>query len=244
MSKNPTLKWGIGISLLYIIFVGKIRDIMILEHNDPNWLFLLITFAFLILPSLLAYAHDKEYNHPKYYAYIKKNKGNNGQLKGTKKSLKEMNDEMKNFYKKQGLDFLKNEFGNIKYLTGFKDIGIKEDIYISLFKDRIRFNFEKDFYRDVLKNDISDCRIETETQIRNQISMGKILCLGIFAFGGNNTKEINKEYLVIDCKFKNNNINILLEFKDQISLEEASKDINRLIESEVINEEEFLPYLE
>lgn len=172
------------------------------------------------------------------------NREDKRELKGTKKLLKKMNDEMKKSYKdREGLDYLKS-IHSIKYLSGFRDIGVKEDISILLFQDRIRFKFGKYFQRDVLKNDISDCRIETETQIRNQISVGKILCFGILSLAGNNTKEINKEYLVIDGKVKNSNINIILEFKDQISLEEALKDINRLIESNVINEEEFIPYFE
>ena len=147
------------------------------------------------------------------------------------------NNIKKTYKEKENLNYLES-LSSIKYLGGFKDIGKKEGISILLFDDRIRFEFSDELYRDVLKNNILNCHIENKTQIINQISMGKILCLGVFALGGNNSKEINKEYLVIDCDFKKDNISIVLEFENQMRLEKASQDINNLIS----DEEEFISY--
>lgn len=162
--------------------------------------------------------------------------------KKKKSFIDSYNSEKKYYKEKENLSYLKTLY-SIKYLGGFRDIGKKDKIYMVLFKDRIRFEFTNELHRDIFKNDISNCRIENKTQIINQISVGKILCLGIFALGGNNTKEVDKEYLVIDCDFKKDNISIVLEFEDQLSLEKASFYINSLISNENVKEEDFNPYL-
>lgn len=166
--------------------------------------------------------------------------------KDTKKLLSEINDKKRKNYKdKEGLDYLKSEYG-IKYLGGFKDIGRKDkDITLLFFKDRIRFEFDNNNYRDIMQKNIIDCRIQNETQIRQQISMGKIVLLGVFALAGNNSKEINKEYMLLECYYEGDKISILLGIDYQQALEQVVRDINRLKKlNENTNLEEFKPYCE
>lgn len=165
----------------------------------------------------------------------------------TKKIISEINDKRRQNYKeKEGIDYLKTEYG-IKYLGGFKDLGKRDnDISIDFFKDRIRFKFDDNNYRDIKKSDIIDCRIQSETQIRQQISMGKIILLGVFSLAGNNTKEINKEYALLECYYEGDRISIILEIDFQQSLEQFIRDINRLknLNENTTNLEEVKPYCE
>lgn len=166
--------------------------------------------------------------------------------KSTKDDLISMNNSMKKYYKdKFNLDYLKSTH-NIRYLGGFKDLGIKNNkISIDFFKDRVRFEFDGDNYKDIMQKDILDCKIQSETQIRQQISMGKIVLLGVFALAGNNTKEINKEFALLDCYYEGDRISIVLDIDFQPSLEQFVRDINRL---KNINENtilsDFKPYCE
>ena len=149
-----------------------------------------------------------------------------------------------NYKEKKGLEYLKTEYG-IKYLGGFKDLGKKDDdITIEFFKDRIRLSFN-DGYRDIMQKEILDCKIQSETQIRQQISMGKIILLGAFALAGNNTKEINKEFALLDCYYEGDRISIVLDIDFQPSLEQFVRDVNGL---KNINENttlsDFKPYCE
>lgn len=165
--------------------------------------------------------------------------------KDTDKLLLEAKNNTKKTYKeKEGIEYLKPLYG-IKYLGGFKDLGRKDtDITLLLFKDRIRFEFDKNNYRDIMQKDILDCKIQNETQIRQQISMGKIVLLGVFALAGNNTKEINKEFALLDCYYEGDKISILLECRDQYYLEECVNDIRKLIKTNNISEEDFKEFFE
>ncbi|WP_114651593.1 hypothetical protein [Clostridium perfringens] len=165
--------------------------------------------------------------------------------KDTDELLIKINEKRRQNYKeKEGLEYLKTEYG-IKYLGGFKDLGKKDDdITLLLFKDRIRFEFTKDSYRDIMRKDILDFKIQNETQIRQQISMGKIILLGAFALAGNNTKEVNKEFALLDCYYEGDRISIVLECRKQYYLEECVKDIRKLIKNNEIKEEDFKEFFE
>ncbi|MDK0621631.1 hypothetical protein P5E90_12385 [Clostridium perfringens] len=166
--------------------------------------------------------------------------------KDTERLLLEIDKKRKQNYKeKEGLEYLKTEYG-IKYLGGFKDLGKKDnDITIVFFKDRIRLTFDNNNYRDIMQKSILGCKIQNQTQIRQQISMGKIVLLGVFALAGNNTKEINKEFALLDCYYEGDRISIVLDIDFQLSLEQFVRDINRL---KNINENtilsDFKPYCE
>lgn len=166
--------------------------------------------------------------------------------KDTERLLLEIDKKRKQNYKeKEGLEYLKTECG-IKYLGGFKDVGKKDnDLIVDFFKDRIRLTFDNNKYRDIMQKDILGCKIQNETQIRQQISMGKIVLLGVFALAGNNTKEINKEFALLDCYYEGDRISIVLDIDFQPSLEQFVRDINRL---KNINENtilsDFKPYCE
>ena len=110
------------------------------------------------------------------------------------------NDEKKKYqeYKKQGLEYIKKYY-NVSYYGGFKDIGFRKDENLILFEDRIRI-----LNKDILIKNIKDCRIQTETQLTERASIGKLLCFGVFALGmKGKQKELNKEFTVI--RFSNNN---------------------------------------
>ncbi|MGL6184695.1 MAG: hypothetical protein ACRC1T_04885 [Clostridium chrysemydis] len=165
--------------------------------------------------------------------------------KDTDKLLLEVkNNTKKNYREKENIEYLKPLYG-IKYLGGFKDLGKKDNnITLLLFKDRIRFEFDKDNYRDIMNKNVTDCKIISDKEVRQQISVGKIVLLGVFALAGNNTKEVDKEYLLLECYYEGDKISIVLDCGQQYALEECVKDIRKLMKNNDIKEEDFKEFFE
>ena len=93
-AKNKALKWGIIISLFYVLIMNKLWN-DILEQIDVNsWIIMLITLAFLILPSLIAHLYDKKYNYNKQFENINEDnvkKEENNNVKGIISNIKNSN---------------------------------------------------------------------------------------------------------------------------------------------------------
>lgn len=110
-------------------------------------------------------------------------------------------------YKEKGLTYVK-EYTGVNYCGGFGDIEPKKYNDVILLKDRIQI-----FRKDILIKNIQDCSIQTETQLAERVSMGKLLCFGVFAFGmKGKTKSISKNYVVIRCNHRNKDIDLVLDF--------------------------------
>lgn len=91
----------------------------------------------------------------------------------------------------------------VKYYGGFKDLCGKGSCIIIQEIDKIRFLIIKDEGGVVKRNysydNIKSCSIMTESQIQEQVSLGKLLFFGALAFGmKGKQKEITNEYIVLE----------------------------------------------
>lgn len=220
MPKNPTLKWGIGISLLYVIFSGEIWDLLMLNLNIPDWLFLLVTFSFLILPSLIAYSYDKEHNHPKYYAYIKK-------IKEEKEN--ETNKKI-DYMKKYGIYNGNKEKFSVRIIdfNNYNKLNLKDKLLWAYKEDENLCFIGYDHNNDIGKIKISISNIQCFSRLGDLnsytkitggggggSSIGKAIVGGVIAgeagaiiASRNKTEEIKSEHVIED------NRNTVLEIKD------------------------------
>ena len=126
------------------------------------------------------------------------------------KGAKKCKESTKNNYRKIGLEYLET-YNNVSYFGGFKDVQAKENNKVIVFKDRIQI-----FNKDILFSNINDCSIQSESQLVERVSMGKLLCFGVLAFGMNGkVKNVNKNYVVIRCNYKKSDIDLVLDFNDE-----------------------------
>lgn len=126
------------------------------------------------------------------------------------KGARKCEESIKDDYRKIGLEYLET-YNNVSYCGGFKDVQAKENNKIIVFKDRIQI-----LNKDILFSNIHDCSIQSESQLVERASMGKLLCFGILAFGMNGkVTNINKNYVVIRCNYKKSDIDLVLDFKDE-----------------------------
>lgn len=126
------------------------------------------------------------------------------------KGAKKCEESTKDNYRKIGLEYLET-YNNVAYYGGFKDIQAKENNKVLVFKDRIQI-----FNKDIMFSNINDCSIQSESQLVERVSMGKLLCFGVLAFGMNGkVKNINKNYVVIRCNYKKSDIDLVLDFNDE-----------------------------
>ncbi len=92
-----------------------------------------------------------------------------------------------------------------KYYGGFKNIGYCEKCFATFYDDRIDMvltgkSGETNIYehKNIKFKDILDVEIQTESQIRESVSLGKLIAFGIFAFGmEKKQKDVVDNYLII-----------------------------------------------
>lgn len=84
-------------------------------------------------------------------------------------------------------------------------------------------------------SDILSAELQTETQISEQISLGKLITFGLLSFAmKKNPNEIIREYLVINMKYEDKEISLILKptKDDQYNLEQQFRflrEVNRCI---------------
>ncbi|WP_346938185.1 hypothetical protein [uncultured Clostridium sp.] len=135
-------------------------------------------------------------------------------------------------YEDEGLEYEGIKyFGN--FIGGFKDIGYCEFLRVDFFKDRIGIEI-KDLKKDIKENryiklnDVLDVKIQTETQIKESVSIGKLLVFGILSFGmKGNEKTLIDEYVVMKVVYNNDELNLIFKMSDSYNF---IKDINRFKE--------------
>lgn len=103
------------------------------------------------------------------------------------------------------------------YYGGFDDISAKEYNYVDLYvkDDCLYFSFtnkgnevksKKINYEDIIK-----VKFMNEKTISQEVSLGKMICFGWLSLAMRNEKVKIKEYLVIDSKYKNEEISIVID---------------------------------
>lgn len=147
--------------------------------------------------------------------------------KSTDKDIAKRKKEEKENYKKQGLN-LANSYW-IKLYSGFREYGIKEDVKLMLFKDRIIFKIDYKVEKEILFKDIEDYRIQTESQLIERASLMKVACFGVFGLGmKGKEKELNKEYVYIRAIYEGEQANIVFD-RGIGGNEEIVQELHRLI---------------
>lgn len=119
------------------------------------------------------------------------------------------NQEKKKFlkYKKQGLKFIK-EYNSVKYYGGIQGLNVEDTGKVILFDDRVRI-----LGYTILLREIESCNIQTERQITERVSMGKLLFFGVLAFGmKGKQRELSKKYIVLRYNEFNEMRDIVMDF--------------------------------
>ena len=141
-------------------------------------------------------------------------------------------------YAEQGLIHIK-DYNFVDYLGGFKNKGKSDDIKVIVFENKIDFKFSYEDTREIFIKNIKDCRIQTDKELIERVSMGKLLCFGVLAFGmKGKQKELTKDYVVVRCNYENEDIDLVLDFATRN--EEFVNSINSLMASDEILEKNLI----
>lgn len=103
-------------------------------------------------------------------------------------------------------DILYEDF-NVKYLGGLPNKEGGKKVTLTIKSDRVFLAGLK----TIFKAEILGAEIQSEQQIVNNISLGKIVAFGLLSLGMQNTKTIVKNYVVIRFLEGNEERNIILE---------------------------------
>ncbi|MBN1075082.1 hypothetical protein DVV91_12095 [Clostridium botulinum] len=128
------------------------------------------------------------------------------------KDVEKIKNKKISLYKNMGYEYINNNF-QVKYKGGIKDISVNSYVSVDLLKEGVSFGEGE---KIVLFKNIKDLSLENETQIQQQISLGKMLVFGGLAFAmERKNKEINNEYIVLSVEDNKGKYNILLQSTDQ-----------------------------
>lgn len=147
------------------------------------------------------------------------------------------NKTLADYFKDEGFTYI-SPLSDMNYLGGIKDISIKNRIDYILTNEGLlllycdgniipSINSEYTKRKLINWNDIKDISLQTEQSIKEKVSLGKLVCFGIFAFAMNGKEKIStKEYIVLTMNDTKGEYNILFEAKDnQYIVEKLNKRI-------------------
>lgn len=107
-----------------------------------------------------------------------------------------------------------------KYIGGIKTISSSNNVQIKLLKEGICFSYKKEdveeTYNNIIKfENIEDVYLDTQQSIQERVSLGKLICFGVLAFGLKGKQIQNtKEFIVLEVSENNKNYNIILDCKN------------------------------
>ncbi|WP_252241679.1 hypothetical protein [Clostridium sp. ZBS18] len=128
------------------------------------------------------------------------------------------------FFSKKGYNYIKNGFF-VHYKGGIRNLSVNSSVIVDLLQEGIAFNKDK---KIILFKNINNIILENETQIQQQISLGKMLIFGALAFGmERKNKEINNEYIVLKVEDEDGEYSVLLQSNDQ---KDNQKNYDKLID--------------
>lgn len=110
-------------------------------------------------------------------------------------------DNRKKFYKSRGLEF-KQSISTSKYCGGFEGIASTDLCMVEYVNDYLNIMISNhtpifNAIRQIKIVDILDTYVETETQIRERVSLGKLALVGVFAFALSSKEHITHSNFVI-----------------------------------------------
>ncbi|MBY7006764.1 hypothetical protein FDA25_02400 [Clostridium botulinum] len=111
---------------------------------------------------------------------------------------------------------------NPEFYGGFKEVGICESCYVTVYDTYIEIQLWNDnknkFYLEKIieGKDIIDIRVKTQTQIQNEVSLGKLITFGVLAFAMKGNKNIlADEYVVMKIKYEGEEINLIFRIPNE-----------------------------
>lgn len=103
-----------------------------------------------------------------------------------------------------------------KYHGGFRDVSAKDTPYINLyiFEGKVRVIIH--LYRNMIKcidfkpDEILNVRYMNERELTESISLGRVVAFGWLGLAMKKQKTISKEYVVLRCKYENEEIDVIM----------------------------------
>jgi hypothetical protein len=113
-----------------------------------------------------------------------------------------------------------------KYLGGFNDIEGGKNAGCVLYDNRIQIHFSSKNYKTINISNINNIGIKSDVQIQNDVTLNRLLAVGVLAFGLKKKQTIVNNYLVINYNNDNKEENIILQTNRN---EDIVKKISSLI---------------
>lgn len=111
-----------------------------------------------------------------------------------------------------------------KYLGGFPDVAGEKNVHFKIKENIIILQIQSSGTRYIPMKDIIDVGIKSETQINNEVSLGKLALFGVLAFGMDNKTTTINNYLVLSYKDKNGKRDVIIKSNQ---LEQLVRTIRR-----------------
>lgn len=103
---------------------------------------------------------------------------------------------------------------NASYKGGIKNISANSPVSTNLLKEGIGFQNDT-MTKIILFKNIQDISLQNKQYIKNQVSLGKLIVFGVFAFGMDGNKQsVNDEYIILSINDEDGEYNILLQAID------------------------------
>lgn len=139
----------------------------------------------------------------------------------SKKWSEESHKGLTEHYAKEGKRYICSFYdtmNKIKYITGFKDLSACDVTDITLTNEDIEINFKDAKTRFIKAEDVKDIYINSEYELKEKVSAGKIMVFGLMGLGMTSKKEEIKKYMIIECNYDNYNTALifLIEHPGQI----------------------------
>jgi len=114
---------------------------------------------------------------------------------------------------------------NNKYFGGFDEFEGGKTFPLKFFYDRLELYLSKS-PKIINMVDINKISIKSDIQIQNDVTLGRLLAVGVLAFGMKKKRTIVNNYLVINYNDNGTERNIILQTSNN---ENMVKDVNHII---------------
>ncbi len=101
-----------------------------------------------------------------------------------------------------------------KYIGGFPDVSGGKKAHIKVKQNEVEivlYQYSNVINKVIPMEIITNAQIKSESQIANEVTLGRMLLLGPLAFAFKKEKSIVKNYLVISCKKQDKEISLIFK---------------------------------
>jgi cytochrome oxidase Cu insertion factor (SCO1/SenC/PrrC family) len=113
-----------------------------------------------------------------------------------------------------------------QYLGGFDDVEGGKKIQCTLYKDKLNIYFVSKYSKNISVSNINNIKIKSDIQMQNDVTLGRLLTVGVLAFGMKKKKTIVNNYVVLNYDNNGKDENIILQTDKN---EDIVREINKLI---------------